>query len=266
LIFPFYDKLIVGTSDLPIENADDARCTPEEELYFIELVSRVFPDIKVTPAHIVFRFTGVRPLEYSKAKTTAQISRDHTIQIDKVASIPVYSLVGGKWTTFRAFAEQITDRTLTFLGKTRKADTKTTPIGGGRDYPKTDSARSEWLKKIADEGKISATAAANLFDRYGTRGLEVARYLAAGSDAPLKARPEYSRREMEFLVQHESAVHVDDLLLRRTTLGWLGFASRPLVEELAEITGNVLGWNAEERQAEIDRTIALLKDMNGVEL
>ena len=48
LIFPFYDKVIIGTSDIPIENPDDAVCTPAEEQYFIDLVARVFPTIKVT--------------------------------------------------------------------------------------------------------------------------------------------------------------------------------------------------------------------------
>ena len=48
LIFPFFDKVIIGTSDIPIENPDDARCTEEEVDYFIDLVARVFPDIKVS--------------------------------------------------------------------------------------------------------------------------------------------------------------------------------------------------------------------------
>jgi glycerol-3-phosphate dehydrogenase len=47
LIFPFYDKVIVGTSDLPIDDPDSARCTPEEEQYFIDLVARVFPAIPI---------------------------------------------------------------------------------------------------------------------------------------------------------------------------------------------------------------------------
>jgi glycerol-3-phosphate dehydrogenase len=83
LIFPFFDKVIIGTSDIPIEDPDDARCTEEEVDYFIDLVARVFPDIKVSREHIVFRFSGVRPLEYSEAKTTGQISRDHRLFDDR---------------------------------------------------------------------------------------------------------------------------------------------------------------------------------------
>ncbi len=61
LIFPLFDKVMIGTSDLPIEDPDSARCTEEEVDYFIEMVGRVFPGIKVSREQIVFRFSGVRP-------------------------------------------------------------------------------------------------------------------------------------------------------------------------------------------------------------
>src|SRR5581483_9829403 len=81
LIFPLYDRVLIGTSDIPIENPDEARCTDEEVDYFLEMVARVFPSMKVTRDHIVFRFSGVRPLAASHAKTTGQITRDHTIEV-----------------------------------------------------------------------------------------------------------------------------------------------------------------------------------------
>ena len=120
LIFPLFDKVMIGTSDLPIEDPDLARCTEEEVDYFIEMVGRVFPGITVSREQIVFRFSGVRPLAYTQAKNAGQITRDHHIQEDKLGNIPVLSLVGGKWTSFRAFSEQATDRALTLLGGSRK--------------------------------------------------------------------------------------------------------------------------------------------------
>jgi len=86
LIFPLLDKVIVGTSDIPIENPDDARSTDEEVNYFLEMIWRVFPNIKLKHEQIVFRFSGVRPLAYSDAKTTGQIT-------------PASKKTG--WTTFR---------------------------------------------------------------------------------------------------------------------------------------------------------------------
>lgn len=266
LIFPFYDKVIIGTSDIPIDDPDAVRCTPEEEQYFIDLVARVFPTIKVSREHIVFRFSGVRPLEYMKAKTTGQITRDHSIKEDRFGDIPVYSLVGGKWTSYRAFSEQVTDKVLTLFGMRRKADTRKIAIGGGKDYPLVGYAQVEFIKKVADETGLGDLKPKALFERYGTRALEVARYLVAGSDEALKTLPGWTRREVEFLIEREKAVHVDDLLLRRSTLAWLGNVTRPLVEELSEIMGRALGWDSAQVNAEVERTLSLLKDRHGVEM
>ena len=59
--------MLVGTSDIKIDHPDEIRCTDEEIDYFIGMISRVFPTIKVTREHIVFQFTGVRPLGSSGA-------------------------------------------------------------------------------------------------------------------------------------------------------------------------------------------------------
>lgn len=266
LIFPFYDRLIVGTSDLPIEDADTARCTPEEEQYFIDLVARVFPDIPVTKDQIIFRFSGVRPLEFSHAKSTGQISRDHSIQEDRIDDVRVLSLVGGKWTSYRAFSEQVTDRVLGYLGKARSAGTEDLPVGGGRDYPKSVEQRNEWIRRVSAEGNLAFEQAQRLFDRYGTGALQVARSIAGGKDAPLQSLPAYTRREIQYLTVEEKAARVDDLLLRRSTIAWLGHASRPLVEELAEVMGETLGWDSKRRQAEVERTLTILKDLHGLTL
>ncbi len=266
LIFPFYDKVIIGTSDIPIEDPDAVRCTEAEIDYFIGLVARVFPSIQVSRQNIVFQFSGVRPLEYMHAKTTGQITRDHSIKEDSFGSIPVYSLVGGKWTSFRAFGEQVTDKTLALLGKTRKADTKSLPIGGGKDYPVVSLAQIEFIKKIADATGLGELQPKKLFERYGTRALEIAQYLQAGPDQALKSNPDWTRREVEFLVDREKALHIDDILLRRSTLAWLGQVSKPLVNELAEVMGGRLGWSFSQQQAEVQRTLDLLKDYHGVDL
>lgn len=266
LIFPFYDKVIIGTSDLPIQNPDEARCTPEEEQYFIDLVSRVFPTIKVSPEHIVFRFSGVRPLEYMKAKTTGQITRDHSIKEDVAGNIPVYSLVGGKWTSYRAFGEQVADKIMGILGKTRRADTLKTPIGGGREYPLLGLAQIEYIKKVAEETGLGDFIPRNLFERYGTRAMEVAKFVKATSAEPLQSLPGWTVGEVRFLVEREKAVHVDDLLIRRSTLAWLGQVSRPLVDELVEIMSASLGWNAGQKQAEVARTLKVLEEYHGVVL
>jgi glycerol-3-phosphate dehydrogenase len=218
LIFPLFDKVMIGTSDLPIDDPDSARCTEEEVDYFIEMVGRVFPSIKVSREQIVFRFSGVRPLAYTQAKLAGQITRDHHIQEDQLGKIPVLSLVGGKWTSFRAFSEQVTDRALALLGQTRKSDTKSLAIGAGRDA------------------------------------------------IPIRIDPNYTHAEISVMVKREKIIHLDDLLLRRTLLAYLGQLNRPTVEELGNWLGDELGWSDEQKKLEAERVTRILEENHGVRL
>ncbi len=226
LLFPLFDKVLIGTSDIKIDNPDEARCTDEEVDYFIGLVARVFPSIKVTPEQIVFRFTGVRPLASSGAKTTGQYSRDHHIEVLSGdwtnLNFPVYSLVGGKWTSFRAFSEQVTDKALAFLGKPRQKSTRDLPIGGGRGFSTDDNEQKRQLDGFAAWTGLDKERLQILYDRYGSRTEAVATFINRESDAPLKSVPGYTYREIMFLVQHEKAIHLDDIVLRRTMLGHAG--------------------------------------------
>jgi glycerol-3-phosphate dehydrogenase len=71
---------------------------------------------------------------------------------------------------------------------------------------------------------------------------------------------------VEFLIEREKAVPVDDLLIRRSKLAWLGELTKSLVEGMAEIMGKSLGWNLEQEKAVVERTLNILKDMHGVNL
>jgi len=182
------------------------------------MVGRVFPDIQVSREQIVFRFSGVRPLAYTQTKNAGQITRDHHIQEDRIGSIPVYSLIGGKWTSFRAFSEQVTDRALAFLGQPRKVDTKILPIGAGKDA------------------------------------------------FPLKTDPIYTPLEIDSLAKREKIVHLDDLVLRRTLLTYLGQLNHSLVEDMSNTLGDSLGWDEAKKKSEVTRTLEILADMHGVQL
>ncbi|TAK10879.1 MAG: glycerol-3-phosphate dehydrogenase/oxidase [Anaerolineae bacterium] len=134
LICPLGNRALVGTTDIRIEDADEARCTEEETDYLLGMIGRVFPDIDVREEHIVYHFSGVRPLPVSEAGRTGGISRDHSLPVleaEAGRSIAVMGMVGGKWTTFRAFAEQAADEALRRLGRTRAADTQERSIGKG---------------------------------------------------------------------------------------------------------------------------------------
>ncbi len=266
LIFPLEDKVIVGTSDIPVDDPDSVRCTPQEEQYFLDLVSRVFPDIPVKPEQIVFRFSGVRPLAYTQARLAGQITRNHHIQEDALGQIPVFSLVGGKWTSFRVFSEQVTDRVLPLLGRRRKRDTKDLPIGGGGGYPRGASARSQFVQQVHEQSGLPLSRVELLFDRYGTRAKEMAAFLSSQEDETLVSLPSMTHREVFFLSQREKVVHLDDLLLRRTMLAYLGMLTRSAVEELAKHLGQSLRWSGKEQQVEVERALRILADDHGVHL
>jgi glycerol-3-phosphate dehydrogenase len=73
-------------------------------------------------------------------------------------------------------------------------------------------------------------------------------------------------REAAFLVENEKVVHLDDLILRRSLMAYLGQLNRPLIDELAGISADVLGWDETRNQAEVTRTLEILRDQHGVNL
>src|SRR5215216_1774443 len=255
LIFPLYDRVLIGTSDIPVENPDEVRCTEEEVRYFLNLVKRVFPSLELTPSNIVFQFSGVRPLPRSNAKSTGQISRDHSIEVLSGTwtnlRFPVYSLVGGKWTSFRAFAEQVSDKVLAYLGLRRQKDTRSLAIGGGRGYPRDKTELKRQIESLFAWTGVSRERLQILFERYGSRAETIATFMNGGTDQILLSLPDYSRREITFVLQHEKVIHIDDFLLRRSMLGMLGRVTRAMIEELAGVFSNVFGWSTEQREVEV---------------
>ena len=270
LIYPLYDRVLIGTTDILVDEVDDTRCTDEEIGYFLALTSRVFPDLNVTRDHIVFRFSGVRPLPRSTGKNVSTVTRDHTIEVLSGdwtnLAFPVYSLVGGKWTSFRAFSEQTTDKALAFLGLPRRRDTRSLPIGGGRGYPYAAEEATRQIESLSAWTGVSRERLKILFERYGTRAEAVATYMNGGTDFLIKSLPDYSYREIAFLALHEKIIHLDDFILRRSMLAMLGRVTREMVDELSNVVGNALGWSKEQKAAEAARTLSILADRHEVRL
>lgn len=267
LIFPLKDKVMIGTSDIPLEDPEEARCTEEEIDYFIEMVKIVFPTIPVRREQIVFQFSGVRPLPAGDADNPGQISRDHSIneiQPGEAVNFPIYSLVGGKWTSFRAFSEEVTDKTLAALNLSRVVDTRELPIGGGRGYPVNQAAQQDWVARVSQESGLPGPRVYELFERYGTRAEQLAVFISQGRDTPLHFLPGYSQRELEFIAKEEKTVHLDDFFLRRSMVAKLGGLSYANVDEVSKIICAALNWSAERSDAEIKRVFTILRERHGI--
>jgi glycerol-3-phosphate dehydrogenase len=258
LIYPLKGRVLVGTTDLEHDMADPIVCTEAEVDYFIELVSHVLPGIPVERDRIVYRFAGVRPLPGHGDLAPGFVSRDYRIEAEPLgadSTTTVLSLIGGKWTTFRASAEHLADRALELLARPRRRSTKGVPIGGGLGYPTTERARRQWVDGNADG--LAPDRAAMLLDRYGTVATQVIDAIAVDpDDAPLGTIPDYSTAELRHLARTEHVVHLDDMLLRRTSLAFIGAVTAESAAEIADAIAPVLGWDPAATRAEVDRAIA----------
>ena len=262
LIFPLADKVMIGTSDIRIEDPDEAVITEAEVDYFFEMIGRVFPGIHLSRSQIVYTFSGVRPLQHTEASRTGQISRDHivqTIEAGEGLNFPILSLVGGKWTSFRAFSEHAANHVLERIGASRTLSTKNLPIGGSKDYPKTPAERETFFKTLIETANIKQEPLAQLFETYGTKTATIFDRYPVEASTMLATLPNISLGEILFILTEEDVVHLDDLLLRRTMLGKLGRVTPDSLREIAQICRTRLGWSDEETRQEIDRFTALLR-------
>ncbi len=221
----------------------------------------------MTREQVVFQFSGVRPLPVAKG-STGQISRDHSIEIQDQSEDnpwPIFSLVGGKWTSYRAFSEQVTDRVLEMLARPRLTGTSRLAIGGGKGYPTSEKEQLALISKIASQTGLTENRVTELFSRYGSRASEIASFISSHNDFP-STHLDYSSAEIRFLAEHEHIAHIDDFLLRRTKLAWTGQVSREMISELAQIMGDILGWSDQDQQQEIERCLTILTSQHAMKL
>lgn len=262
------EKVLLGSTDIRIDNPDEAICDDQEIEYLLGAIRLVFPFIDVRREQIKFRFSGVRPLRRSDAKDTVDISRDHSVvwrEPDPEAPFPMLSLVGGKWTNFRAFAQQATDRVLAELKVARSQATEDLPIGGGKQFPTDEASKQAWAKNLANDTELAAARVEELLARYGTRARQVAAFCAAAPDVPLAEAPEYSEREIAYLVRCEMAVTLEDVIFRRTTLAMWGRIPFKLLCQLTAIAARAQGLSVFKEEELLTGAIHRLKDENGID-
>lgn len=257
LVYPFFGNVLVGSTDIPVKDPDEAICSAQEADYLLGVVGEVFPGIRLSRDQIRLTYCGVRPLPRSDGVDIGAVSRDHAMAEDvlPVTGRPVLSLVGGKWTTFRAFSEMATDRVLTILGRTRRVSTENLAIGGGRGFPTADQDQRAWVRSLADCHSLDTGRAQALLARYGTQAVAVAAFIASREDRPLAALPGYSAREVLYLASEEPMRRLADLLLRRTAIAMEGLLTAEVIAETAELVAQAQGWDDVRTTAEIDHAM-----------
>lgn len=269
LIYPMGDRVLVGTTDVDADMTKDAVCTETEIDYFFDLIGHVFPRVLVTRDDIVYSFSGVRPLPRHDETAPGFVSRDYRIERAERtiggSSVPVLSLVGGKWTTFRALSEHMANDVLAILGSARKTSTAKLPIGGGVNFPATSEGVEAWIASHTS-GSVDAARSGVLLTRYGTRAEEVLAFLNDGEDTVFDSTDELSDREVLFMVENEQIGHLIDVMIRRTSLAFRGLVTSELLAETAAALAKPLGWNKEKVAQEIDHAIDVLARFHGVQV
>lgn len=250
LMYPILGKVLVGTTDIPHDMNVPAVCTDEEVDYFFKLVAYVYPHIRISKDQIVFKYSGVRPLAASGDINPGVVSRDYRIvRTSAENETPVLSLVGGKWTTFRALGEHLSNDVLKLLSESRKTSTANLSIGGGKDYPTTSSDQESWAETNGQV--VGKDRALQLLLRYGTRAKAMIEQLGKATEKTLQNHNGFSDAEIEYLIRNEAAYRLDDIIHRRTNLAFTGEVSRELLKELGAIMAKTLGWSAERLEKEV---------------
>jgi glycerol-3-phosphate dehydrogenase len=269
IVYPYLGRVLVGSTDIPVDDPDQASTDPAEIHYLMGVLSEVFPRLSFDTRHVLYTYVGVRPLARSDADKPGGISRDHSVVIDPPnasRSIPMVCLVGGKWTTFRSLAELATDDVLRLIGRPRQHSTAQRPIGGGAGLPQDAAGMNALLARVEAAGHVGRPRAMALVDRYGSSALALAERFAAEGDRPLQRAPDFSVAEVNFLCRDTAVAHLDDLVIRRTVLAISGKVTTALLAELAEVAGAALGWNPERRAMELDHCTRLLQEHHSVPL
>lgn len=263
LAYPLDEEhVLLGTTDIRTDDPDDITCSSEEVDYLFEVMTLIMPKLRLDREQIVFTYAGIRPLPLSDGVAGA-ISRDHSIRTfpaDADRPFPVLSLVGGKWTTFRACAEEIADEVLRLVGRPRRCSTAGVAVGGGAGFP---ADREAFVAVEAKRLGLATARMATLFERYGTGAVTLVENFAGPGEIPLTTLPGYSYQEITVIAQRERVTRLADVVLRRTHVALLGAAGPAAVAELGEVVGRALEWTRARIDAEVKTTTELLAARHG---
>jgi len=217
-ILPFGNCTLIGTTDVRVEgNPLDVTASPEELDYLVGMVNMVFPQVKLTHDDINLHYSGVRPLPYQPEGKAASISRDHSIQEFEGPAGWIVTLVGGKLTSWRAFAENVTDRILKKLGKSYHSESKTRLIPGAEHYPLTPDILKAEQERLAEKFQLPLVSIQKLWDLQGTMIEEILESLPEFSSELLPGT-NIPRQYVLWTIQNEWVETIGDLVERRLML------------------------------------------------
>jgi glycerol-3-phosphate dehydrogenase len=248
-VIPWGSHWIVGTTDTDwsLDKAHPAASRADID-YILEHVNQVLA-VPLTHDDITGVYAGLRPLLSGESELTSQLSREHAV----ARPVPgVVVVAGGKYTTYRPMAADAVDAVAVDVSRpVPPSVTENIPLVGAEGY----AAMVNSLDGLSERWGIPHFRAEHLINRFGSLTPEV---LAMAKEDPALLEPvpgaeEYLMVEMVWSAAHEAALHLDDLLARRTRIS-IETAHRGVdsAEAVARAVAGVLGWDEERILNEVD--------------
>jgi glycerol-3-phosphate dehydrogenase len=252
---PWLGRLHVGTTEQEVRPGDEMCVTREDVDYLLRHLNRYLA-VPARADQIVSGTAGARPLvSSSPSKATKSLARDHVVERDPRSGL--ISILGGKWTTHRAMAEDTINAVESQLGDSQKPCRT-----WGRLLAGANRHSENYRQNLMSEISISQATARHLAEKYGMRAPEV---LALTQSDPSLAEPLIEgvaplKVEVVFSAREEMAISIEDVLARRIGLQWYGWKeavkAAPVV---ADLLARELAWNDDEKHKAFAEYVAKIQ-------
>jgi glycerol-3-phosphate dehydrogenase len=238
---PWFDRLLIGTTEEEVAPGEELYLSQKDVAYLLRHINRYLAE-DIQPSQIVSGFAGARPLVSAPGSAdTKKLARDHEVEVDPQSGL--ISIMGGKWTTHRAMAEDTINAVQKSLGHAPTPGvTLNHPLAGSSGY-----TPDYWCSLVKTYG-IAEQTAKHLSQKFGINAIKV---LQLAKDEPDLAQPIVPglaplRAEIAYCVRNEMAVTIEDVLMRRTGLQFFSWRSAATAAApTAFILARELGWSAE---------------------
>lgn len=263
---PWRRRTVIGTTDTDFSgSADEVHADADDAQYLCDSANRYFPVADFHPEDAISSWAGLRPLITDEdAESESDVSREHEIFTREDG---VIIIAGGKLTTYRRMAKEVVRTAVKWLKKhepealagrkLEKPGTKKRPLPGaaGLQDRSVDGIK-KFARALADTHHLDYPTAKHLALIYGVRARTLAAAIDENDELGLKMQDDlgYVWAEVAFAFRHDLARTVDDVLARRIPLLLVGRdQGLDVVERVADIGAEIMGWSAERRAEEIAR-------------
>jgi glycerol-3-phosphate dehydrogenase len=247
-VIPWGAYWIVGTTDTEWSlDRDHPAASRGDIRYLLDHVNAVLCE-PLGEEDVVGVYAGLRPLVDSEEQDTTTLSREHVVRRPAPGLVTV---AGGKYTTYRVMARDAVDAVGVELGESiDPSRTESVPLLGAEGL---STARGRARAHPAAE-PIGADAVDHLLERYGSLALDLLGLIGERPDlgAPIDGAPSYLLAEAVYAVGAEGALHLDDVLTRRTRISIeTPDRGRAAAEPVARAMAEPLGWSRRTVRREI---------------